>query len=94
VSFRVCGSPQVLPEGAIAQLGERLNGIQEVVGSIAIGSIEKRPTTTSGWRIRWTDETGKQRRETHQKETDAPLAWKRRNDDAACERASRPELPA
>jgi hypothetical protein len=25
-------------EGAIAQLGERLNGIQEVVGSIPIGS--------------------------------------------------------
>jgi hypothetical protein len=25
-------------DGAIAQLGERLNGIQEVVGSIPIGS--------------------------------------------------------
>jgi hypothetical protein len=27
--------------GAIAQLGERLNGIQEVVGSIPIGSTSK-----------------------------------------------------
>jgi hypothetical protein len=27
--------------GAIAQLGERLNGIQEVVGSIPIGSTNK-----------------------------------------------------
>ena len=27
--------------GAIAQLGERLNGIQEVVGSIPIGSTKK-----------------------------------------------------
>ncbi len=26
------------PRGAVAQLGERLNGIQEVVGSIPIGS--------------------------------------------------------
>ena len=30
---RLCG-----PRGAVAQLGERLNGIQEVVGSIPIGS--------------------------------------------------------
>src|ERR1700722_13122659 len=29
--------------GAIAQLGERLNGIQEVVGSIPIGSTSLRP---------------------------------------------------
>ena len=28
--------------GAIAQLGERLNGIQEVVGSIPIGSTKPR----------------------------------------------------
>ena len=28
-------------DGAIAQLGERLNGIQEVVGSIPIGSTNK-----------------------------------------------------
>ena len=27
--------------GAVAQLGERLNGIQEVVGSIPIGSTNK-----------------------------------------------------
>jgi hypothetical protein len=29
--------------GAVAQLGERLNGIQEVVGSIPIGSTKKCP---------------------------------------------------
>lgn len=29
--------------GAIAQLGERLNGIQEVVGSIPIGSTSSLP---------------------------------------------------
>ena len=28
------------PGGAVAQLGERLNGIQEVVGSIPIGSTK------------------------------------------------------
>ena len=27
--------------GAVAQLGERLNGIQEVVGSIPVGSTKK-----------------------------------------------------
>ena len=32
--FRPCISSR----GAVAQLGERLNGIQEVVGSIPIGS--------------------------------------------------------
>ena len=30
------------PRGAVAQLGERLNGIQEVVGSIPIGSTRLR----------------------------------------------------
>jgi hypothetical protein len=30
-----------LHRGAVAQLGERLNGIQEVVGSIPIGSTKK-----------------------------------------------------
>ncbi len=34
--------------GAVAQLGERLNGIQEVVGSIPIGS-----TMLAGWLTRW-----------------------------------------
>jgi hypothetical protein len=29
--------------GAVAQLGERLNGIQEVVGSIPIGSTKNIP---------------------------------------------------
>ena len=34
-------APSERPEsGAIAQLGERLNGIQEVVGSIPIGSTK------------------------------------------------------
>jgi hypothetical protein len=34
-----CGFPDTgCEDGAIAQLGERLNGIQEVVGSIPIGS--------------------------------------------------------
>ena len=41
--------------GAIAQLGERLNGIQEVVGSIPIGSTNKplpmRPDMDA--RLRW-----------------------------------------
>ena len=32
----------LLPRGAVAQLGERLNGIQEVVGSIPIGSTRLR----------------------------------------------------
>jgi hypothetical protein len=31
------------PCGAVAQLGERLNGIQEVVGSIPIGSTSFLP---------------------------------------------------
>jgi hypothetical protein len=31
--------------GAVAQLGERLNGIQEVVGSIPIGSTMKSKKT-------------------------------------------------
>ena len=43
--FRFPGHPQrCLDEiklGAIAQLGERLNGIQEVVGSIPSGSTKK-----------------------------------------------------
>ena len=42
--FRVISSPETAPAhagcGAIAQLGERLNGIQEVVGSIPIGSTK------------------------------------------------------
>ena len=33
--------------GAVAQLGERLNGIQEVRGSIPLGSICR---TLLGWR--------------------------------------------
>ena len=38
----VAGGSQARPEsGAIAQLGERLNGIQEVVGSIPIGSTKQ-----------------------------------------------------
>ena len=35
-SFRL----QLFSRGAVAQLGERLNGIQEVVGSIPIGSTK------------------------------------------------------
>ena len=35
------GFPIPVRNGAIAQLGERLNGIQEVVGSIPIGSTNK-----------------------------------------------------
>src|SRR5262244_2712083 len=35
--------------GAVAQLGERLNGIQEVVGSTPIGSTNLR----SGWSFGW-----------------------------------------
>ena len=34
--------------GAIAQLGERLNGIQEVVGSIPIGSTSLLPRLIPG----------------------------------------------
>ena len=30
----------ILPKGAVAQLGERLHGMQEVVGSIPIGSTK------------------------------------------------------
>ena len=36
LSFRL----HPLSRGAVAQLGERLNGIQEVVGSIPIGSTK------------------------------------------------------
>ncbi len=39
--------------GAIAQLGERLNGIQEVVGSIPIGSTT--PTPAFGFESYWED---------------------------------------
>jgi hypothetical protein len=35
--------------GAVAQLGERLNGIQEVVGSIPIGSTKNSITSTPIW---------------------------------------------
>ena len=34
-----------LPLGAVAQMGERLNGIQEVSGSIPLGSISGNPET-------------------------------------------------
>ena len=34
--------------GAVAQLGERLHGMQEVVGSIPIGSTSKRTVQESG----------------------------------------------
>jgi hypothetical protein len=39
-------SLQFLACGAVAQLGERLNGIQEVVGSIPIGSTAEVPNIT------------------------------------------------
>jgi hypothetical protein len=35
--------------GAIAQLGERLDGIQEVVGSIPTGSTSPSPLRGYGW---------------------------------------------
>ncbi len=38
--------------GAIAQLGERLNGIQEVVGSIPIGSTRDFTQYSTGLAIR------------------------------------------
>ena len=38
---------QVLCAGAVAQLGERLNGIQEVRGSIPLGSTVR---IELGWR--------------------------------------------
>ncbi len=37
--------------GAVAQLGERLNGIQEVVGSIPIGSTIKIPAHRWKWEL-------------------------------------------
>jgi hypothetical protein len=37
----MCVRRPTLPCGAVAQLGERLNGIQEVVGSTPIGSTKK-----------------------------------------------------
>src|SRR5689334_3631865 len=37
-----------LSQGAVAQLGERLNGIQEVVGSTPIGSTNAAVLRTSG----------------------------------------------
>jgi hypothetical protein len=37
--------------GAIAQLGERLNGIQEVVGSIPIGSTNFRHKSVIFWQF-------------------------------------------
>jgi hypothetical protein len=36
-------------EGAIAQLGERLNGIQEVVGSSPTSSTSKKPRLSRGF---------------------------------------------
>ena len=40
----------VLPNrGAVAQLGERLNGIQEVVGSTPIGSTIRLAQNTRSW---------------------------------------------
>ncbi len=39
--FQDCGRfPCVRPDGAIAQLGERLHGMQEVSGSIPLGSTK------------------------------------------------------
>ena len=38
--YRLDSSVKLLRSGPVAQLGERLNGIQEVVGSIPIGSTE------------------------------------------------------
>ena len=35
------GSAKVQEDGAVAQLGERLNGIQEVRGSIPLGSTNR-----------------------------------------------------
>lgn len=35
--------------GAVAQLGERLHGMQEVVGSIPIGSTLKTPDASPGF---------------------------------------------
>ena len=39
--------------GAVAQLGERLNGIQEVVGSIPIGSTITNPVLKRNWKRDW-----------------------------------------
>jgi hypothetical protein len=62
------GFPIPVRDGAIAQLGERLNGIQEVVGSIPIGSTKVRfpPNSYEGEHGRWHDEisAGKDRPET------------------------------
>jgi hypothetical protein len=44
------------PCGAVAQLGERLNGIQEVVGSIPIGSTISLFPKKSSLLTRWHDQ--------------------------------------
>ena len=44
------GGATISPRGAIAQLGERLHGMQEVAGSIPAGSIE--PSSSERARIR------------------------------------------
>ena len=53
----LCKNPALFGKGAIAQLGERYNGIVEVVGSIPIGSTKqekKISTQKSPYKIpRW-----------------------------------------
>src|ERR1700724_309648 len=43
MGFPTDGVPDTVRNGAIAQLGERLNGIQEVVGNIDAGRAVERP---------------------------------------------------
>ena len=44
------------PCGALAQLGERLICIQEVIGSIPIGSTN--PPRLTVWRAKWVGSSG------------------------------------
>ena len=50
----LCGAGLVMGRGGVAQLGERLNGIQEVSGSIPLASMawhESWPDASSKWRV-------------------------------------------
>ena len=47
------GGPTCETEGAIAQLGERLNGIQEVAGSIPAGSTSLRTSCSKIFMSEW-----------------------------------------
>ena len=48
--IQVCEIPTAHISGPVAQLGERLNGIQEVVGSIPIGSTVENLNNRRGFR--------------------------------------------